>query len=294
MYYSLSLLFLYFFIYAVLGWCCEVVYCSIPAKKFINRGFLNGPYCPIYGVGAVIIVGVLAPYINHPISVFCVGLVLTSFLEYVTSWGMEKLFHAKWWDYSSYPFNLNGRICLKNSVFFGILCLIVMYLIHPPIAHLLTRFSSLQIEIIASVLMVLMLVDLVLSTLETINFKEKIARVSDLAADLTSELREKGISTKAELTERLANAKAVPLDVLMAARANAEDIRGDIQKSLNAFNGKILENAYHRYSHHRIVNAFPGMIHRDDHESLKLYQAALDRSKKSRRLTRRLKKEKNS
>ena len=92
MYYTLSLLFVYFFIYAVIGWMCEVVYCSIPEKKFINRGFLNGPYCPIYGVGALIIITFLMPYVSDPILVFFIGVILTSTLEYITSWGNGKTF----------------------------------------------------------------------------------------------------------------------------------------------------------------------------------------------------------
>lgn len=132
---------IYFSIYAFLGWLCEDLYCGIPNKKFINRGFLYGPYCPIYGVGALAILYPLLLVSKHPLIVFLAGIVITSALEYVTSWAMEKLFHARWWDYSTYPFNLNGRICLKNSILFGILCLFVVYVVHPFIRDIVEDVS---------------------------------------------------------------------------------------------------------------------------------------------------------
>ena len=101
-----------FFAYSFLGWVCECIYCSIPAKKFINRGFLEGPYCPIYGCGAMLVIYLLTPFAAKPLLLFVAGILVTSALEYITSWLMEMFFHTKWWDYSTYPFNINGRICL--------------------------------------------------------------------------------------------------------------------------------------------------------------------------------------
>lgn len=124
----------YFFIYAILGWMVESTYCSLFAKPkphWINRGFLYGPYCPIYGIGALLVLWVLWPLSNYPLLVFGASVVETSVLEYFTSWLLEKLFHTRWWDYSSKRFNLRGRVCLKNSVLFGILGLLLVYTIHP-------------------------------------------------------------------------------------------------------------------------------------------------------------------
>jgi len=151
MYYNLSLLFIYFLLYAIIGWSCEVVYCSIPQKKFINRGFLNGPYCPIYGVGAVVVVMFLSPFVYFPPLLFLMGVLITSALEYTTSWGMEKLFHAKWWDYSTHKFNINGRICLLNSLLFGAMCMILMYLIHPLVQNIVQSFVSFWLMVIATI-----------------------------------------------------------------------------------------------------------------------------------------------
>lgn len=121
----------YFVIYAFLGWVCEDLYCGIPKKKFINRGFLYGPYCPIYGVGALLVLYPLLFVKQYPILVFVLGVFITSALEYVTSWVMEKLFKTRWWDYSQRLLNINGRVCLLNSTLFGIMSIVVVYLIHP-------------------------------------------------------------------------------------------------------------------------------------------------------------------
>ena len=109
---------LLFTIYSLLGWVCESTYCSILAKKLINRGFLNGPFCPIYGVGALLIVKLLSPFSHNLVILFFASLLLTSLLEYLTGFAMEKLFHAKWWDYSHRRFNIQGRVCLGNALIF--------------------------------------------------------------------------------------------------------------------------------------------------------------------------------
>lgn len=122
---------LYLIIYSFIGWCCECVYCSVRQGKVVNRGFLYGPFCPVYGFGALAVIYCL-DYIPHTIScVFVGGMLITSALEYVTSAIMEWLFQAKWWDYSDHRFHIHGRVCLLNSTLFGILCLVVMFDLHP-------------------------------------------------------------------------------------------------------------------------------------------------------------------
>ena len=123
----------YFVLYAFLGWVCEDLYCGIPAKKFINRGFFYGPYCPIYGVGALLVLYPLLFVKDYPILVFVLGVIITSTLEYITSWVMEILFKTRWWDYSERFMNINGRVCLLNSTLFGIMSIVVVYIIHPVI-----------------------------------------------------------------------------------------------------------------------------------------------------------------
>ncbi len=280
-YYDCCLLFLYFFLYAVIGWCCEVVYCSIPAKRFINRGFLNGPYCPIYGVGAIIIVAVLAKYINDPVSVFIAGMISTSALEYVTSWGMEKLFHAKWWDYSNHRFNLNGRICLLNSVLFGVMSLALMYLVHPFVSKIVDDFSQRGIIITSSILMVLMVADIIFSTLETLNFKNKLGRVSELATAVTTDLKDKGVDTKEQLEKHLLETR----EAAQSIRNNAQESMDELQVRMNEFSQSVSERVkIHHYSHSRIIKAFPNLKAQMDDKAVDVYRAALKRTKRIKRV----------
>lgn len=124
-------LFLMFIIFAFIGWLCEEVYCSIGERRFVYRGMLYGPICPIYGFGAVIIIFCLYPWKDTWIRLFFASVVLTSLLEYFVSWLLEKTFHAKWWDYSKHPFNIRGRVCLLNSVLFGLLGLALWHYAEP-------------------------------------------------------------------------------------------------------------------------------------------------------------------
>lgn len=106
----------YFVIYAFLGWCTEVAYKAVTVGQFVNRGFLNGPVCPIYGFGMVFVIWALTPVTDNAFLLFVGGFVITTLLEGVTGFVLEKLFHAKWWDYSSEPFNIGGYVCLKFSI----------------------------------------------------------------------------------------------------------------------------------------------------------------------------------
>lgn len=116
----MSQVILLFFIYSFIGWLWETVYCSLKAKKFVYRGFLVGPYCPIYGFGVLSVLYFVEPFENNLLVLYVGSAVLVTILEYVTSYGLEKLFHASWWDYHDVPFNLNGRVALPVSLFLGI------------------------------------------------------------------------------------------------------------------------------------------------------------------------------
>ena len=269
MYYNLSLLFIYFFLYAIIGWMCEVVYCSIPEKKFINRGFLNGPYCPIYGVGALIIITFLMPYVSDPILVFFIGIILTSALEYITSWGMEKLFHAKWWDYSDHKFNINGRVCLLNSFLFGLLCVVLMYVVHPIVRDLVNSFSTFWIQVIATAAAVFFLSDLIESTRETVSFNKKLSSVYEATTELKDNLKEKGITTAHEVTAKVRDLKDGTL-------SEAKDSAHHLIVSLT---NRISEAKFiNRYSHRRIMNAFPKMAHQYHQNSLEIYKAYMEKN----------------
>lgn len=123
--------FLVFFIYATLGWMIEMISTFIYTHHVTNRGFLIGPYCPVYGTAAILMIVFLGKYENDLVIIFCMSFLLSSILEYLTSYIMEKIFHARWWDYSHRTFNVNGRICLLNCFYFGILGILLLAYVHP-------------------------------------------------------------------------------------------------------------------------------------------------------------------
>lgn len=129
--------FLYFMVMSIIGYIVEVTYVYLGTKKIINRGFLHGPVIPIYGVGSLLITYLLTGYYNDSIVVFVFSLIICASIEYFFSFLMEEIFHQRWWDYSTHKYNVNGRICLKNSILFGIAGMIIIYIINPIILDLL-------------------------------------------------------------------------------------------------------------------------------------------------------------
>lgn len=126
-----------FIIYSFIGWLMEVLWNLLTEKKFVNRGFLIGPYCPIYGVGCLLLISLLDRFKGNVFLLFVMSIIVCSILEYSTSFFMEKLFKARWWDYSEYRFNLNGRICANTMIPFGILGVLVVYFLNPFLSNLI-------------------------------------------------------------------------------------------------------------------------------------------------------------
>lgn len=130
---------LYFFLYSIVGWVVETIYCSVGEKKFVNRGFLTGPMCPIYGTGATVFSVCLSPFYEKfgyskwyiIVLVIFLGMLLADIVEFLTSVIMEKLFNARWWDYSKKKFNIQGRICLGHTIYWGIATGLFVYIVHP-------------------------------------------------------------------------------------------------------------------------------------------------------------------
>lgn len=138
-----SLAFLYFIIYSFLGWGMETIYCSIPAGRFVRRGFLYGPICPIYGVGVLMMICWFAPLMGNPVLFYLTATVCMSAWEYFVGWLLETTTHIKYWDYSDKPFNLQGRICLQICLAWGVLSFLVLYFIQPRVAALVAQVPSL-------------------------------------------------------------------------------------------------------------------------------------------------------
>ena len=123
----------FFYIYCFFGWIFESTYVSLKQHRFVNRGFLRLPMLPLYGTGAVMMLWVSLPFKSSLVMVYISGVIGATILEYVTGWGMERLFKMKYWDYSNQPFNLHGYICLSSSIAWGFLTIFMTHLIHKPI-----------------------------------------------------------------------------------------------------------------------------------------------------------------
>ena len=204
--YSIGMLFLLFIIYSFLGWCMEMVVCYFAIRKWVNRGFLIGPICPIYGWGCLLIILLLKRYLDDPLVLFVMSMVLCSMLEYYTSYLMEKLFKARWWDYSHKKYNINGRICLDNILAFGILGLLMMYFINPFVVKMLEFVSTKVLNIVAIIIFVIFLIDNIVS-LKVISGFKKVAKSihKDSTEEITKKVREI-LSSQGKLYRRLISA----------------------------------------------------------------------------------------
>ena len=163
-----------FFIYSFIGWCCEVVYCSVPKKRFVNRGFLFGPYLPIYGSGAIVVLTLLRPFHDRWFLVFIFGVISTSIIEYVTSWALEKIFKVKLWDYSNHPININGRVCELNSTLFGLLSLFLVYVADKPVSAWVAKISDFWLEPVAMIIVAVLSADFATSVVKMSAFRKAV------------------------------------------------------------------------------------------------------------------------
>ena len=175
---------LYFFVYGFLGWCTEVGFAAVKEHKFVNRGFLNGPICPIYGVGVTVVIALLTPYKENLILLYISSVILVTLLEGITGWAMDKIFHNKWWDYSEQPFNIGGYVCLIFSLVWGVACVAIMDFIHPPIAKLLSLLPHTLMIVVMVILGIAMFADLYVTASAIFKFNKRLASMEKIAAEL--------------------------------------------------------------------------------------------------------------
>lgn len=200
-------IFLLFMFYSFFGWLMEVTWVFIRTKKVVNRGFLIGPYCPIYGVGGVIITLTLTKYYGSPITLFIMAMTICAILEYITSYLMEKFFNARWWDYTNYKYNINGRICLETMVTFGLCGLLVVYILYPFSNYIISIMGN-NFRIALSIILFLIFFTDVFVSLKIIsNFKFTAIqfRNKDNTEEITKKVRET-LSNKSVFNKRLVDA----------------------------------------------------------------------------------------
>lgn len=152
----------WFYIYSIFGWCYETIYCSIEAGELVKRGFFYGPYLPIYGFGAIFVLLLLHKRMNK-IQQFFFSMVVTTGMEYLTSWLLELIFNKRWWDYTNYRIQLNGRVCLVAALLFGVMGVVLVNFIHPRLKRLTDKITKKTRIVLASSGVVLLLTDFVFS-----------------------------------------------------------------------------------------------------------------------------------
>ena len=236
----------YFLIYSCIGWCLEVIYAAVTTGQLVNRGFLNGPVCPIYGFGMIIVLFVLTPIQDRVVLLYIGGVILPSALELVGGWALEKLYHTRWWDYTDYPFNIGGYICLEFSLLWGVGTLIVMKIAHPIVASLVDMVPPMAGFIAMCILYAVYAADVIATavaaaglaeTLETMDkLGDSIHAVSDAMTQLlgTTALTADQKVDESRLQLKLAAAEARDAAPQMSPRATMAAIRARTDEAMEA------------------------------------------------------------
>lgn len=172
--------------YSFLGWCAEVAFAAIRRGIFVNRGFLNGPVCPIYGFGVLIVVLLLEPFKEHLLLLFLGSVVLTTVLEFVTGYLMERFFHDKWWDYSNNAFNIKGYVCLEASISWGLACILIVDVVHPLIMKFINVIPVSFGKWMLLVLMIIFALDGIMTLMEILKMPKRFITIKELEKAITA------------------------------------------------------------------------------------------------------------
>lgn len=241
-----------FFIYAILGWCLEVAYHALITGNFINRGFLNGPWCPVYGFGASAVLACLLPLRENKLLLFVGSVAVTSAIEWFTGFVLEKIFHQHWWDYSDEPFNLNGYICLRFSLAWGVACLIVVDAIHPLVLWCIGHLPRTLGLVLLGVLLAAMVTDLIATVRTIAKLNRRLGQIDEAASQLHA------ISD--ELGENIADRVLEAAEKGQALREELREDREDLRERLEAARQKLEQSmAEKNFGESRLMAAFPRM-----------------------------------
>ena len=235
--------FLYFVLYAFIGYISEVIYCSVPMRRLVNRGFLYGPYLPIYGFGALLVLVPLMFFETHPVLVFIIAFFLTSALEYVTSFLLEKIFQTQLWDSSKKFANIHGRVCLQNSTLFGLMGLVAVYWVHPFVVSFVSGIPDSVLHPLSSVLLLGITIDATSSIFRMASFQRQLIEFRHKVEELEHRF------------ELLAKQKPNPSLERLKVRLDAE-----LEER------RLRLNKYSR----QILDAFPSITAKNDEQRLQL------------------------
>lgn len=241
----------YFFIYSFLGWCTEVAFATVKQRSFVNRGFLNGPVCPVYGIGVSSVVLLLEPKELGLAALYIVSTVLVTVIEGMTGYLMDRIFHHKWWDYSEQPLNIGGYVCLPFSLVWGVACVAIVRMIHPVI-HKGVKMIPLMLGIVLAVLLTaVILIDMCATAAEVLKLNKRLEMMEKIAGELKElsdklgenihenvmETMERSQETRKQLEESAAE--------LRGKLENAsEEQRRFIEERIERMEEKIRENRY--------------------------------------------------
>ena len=276
--YILTDIAIFFLVYAVIGWITEVIYQAISKGIVVNRGFLNGPICPIYGFGSLfVILLVKALGLDHSsftsdLKVFLLGMLLSTMLELVGGYALLKIFHARWWDYTSKPFNYHGYICLEFSIIWGFGILVVVRRIQPFVEVV---FGGLGISTFGIILLLIAYItfisDFAVSVLITLGLNKRITRLDDMKKSMTefsdslsTRIGDDAISTKekvdayrAESTSFEAEIRDVAADRRAEVAKELEDMKRDYELAREEFYKKMRKTKF--FGTGRILKSYPDL-----------------------------------
>lgn len=268
-----------FVIYAFLGWCTEVAYAALDTGKFVNRGFLNGPVCPVYGFGVLVVVLVLTPLKENFLILFAGSFLLTSAIEFVTGFLLEKLFHNQWWDYSNEHFNICGYVCLKFSILWGLACTMIMDMIHPAIYKVIQMVPKIPGTILLVLLCIALGVDCVITVSTILKFNRHLKLIDELGTRLKAVSDEIGENIYEGVTTVLEKSGDFKENIELKSAEfseNHEEFIGNVKTAFSEkkeewaqLQAKYKEALEKRNSgERRLMNAFPTMKAKKHEESL--------------------------
>lgn len=245
-------------IYSFIGWVYESVLCSILDKKPVNRGFLTGPICPIYGCGALLVIWFFYGRVENVAALFILSAVLTCSLEYLTSYIMEQIFHNRWWNYSNRKFNINGRVCLAGAIIFGTLCTCLIKIIHPFLSNIIdTYLTNFWLTIITILLMILFTFDLTLTVVHILRMNVRLKVIQDEYTKLKQQFEVRK-SKFLEKQEDFINDFEMKIKEKIEAFENSELYDKHLQKFIKL----------RKYQDKRLLRAFPKLTSRDYNEAM--------------------------
>lgn len=279
-----------FVMYAFIGWCLEVSYQTVNHGVFINRGFLNGPYCPIYGCGGVIVIVLLYPLRQNMLLLFVGSALLASVLELITGFVLEKVFHNKWWDYSNVPFNIHGYVCLKFSLYWGIGGVMAVAVVHPMLYWLIVHIPHILGVVIVSIIMVGFTVDVIVTVAIIQKFNKRLKLIDETAQKIhkiSDSIGTQVFENTENLIEKSEEFKETHSEMLEKLDAKKDEIKAEIDETTthakNSMDAKKaeLQELQEKYKElfteknlgfRRLMRAFPGMISTRQNEALEKYK----------------------